>query len=1189
MAAVHPHDTTFSVPVEGDEVVELTLDPLPPAHDVIEALHGQTDPKHIARLAVLYHQRAHAEEAASLADAADSPDAAVHAQSYETRAPIKCIRVALALATSPPSARLLASAADDLAFAEKIDPNYVGLWITRAAVALAAGDLDAADRQLASAARHVSKRHLPATACLAHLAERRGDWRAAQLHWQRALRLVSGNPRFGIAVQVDVRLHLGVAFARLGHVAPAQAAWRRVMEIDSENVAARAYLASLYINEARRPEKPRGSDIRTLGTLAQTLLQEAYTLMRKQGLALPLVHARLADMMFIQGDDHDARKLLESVLDAADALPDPAVGAEVRMYLARIDHREGNLDRAAAGYAAAIARDPANRAILPARFQLAQIHVARGDLSSATPLLEQVRDRASGSSGSGDPDHDLAGGSGGVRGPAGAGVSGGAAALSAGAAGAGAGTSLGDDYDALKQLALVHARLAETPHATSATMPTKEYQETRERARALYSRALELFKLLYDFSSGDSEMKGTNDPEVLLVHARMLESAPFADAAARESALNCYRRVEAIFLKRNQAESVPPEIHNNIGVLLHYRGDFNDAEIAYKAAMNSVRSNPSADASAIEVTLQYNFSRALEASGSVDQAAVAYRRLLKRNPQYIDAHLRLASIESSQSRLDEAARHAASALDAVPDSVDAHVLLATILRSQGEYLRARGDSKRSQAEFARARMLFSKVLRSIDKFDLVSLLQLGNMYLFDTKIAFPEGTTKVTKEMYTEARGRHLLEAYKLFDKVLQLDPRNPYAANGLGIAFREKGHREEALRVFEQVREADPTVPCFAINYAHMLGEMGDHKRVVPLYETAQQKFFSGTSLELHLAAARASFLHGKATKLVEYHRAALNHIQRAIRQQPSNPDLQFDLVVVLQDLVYAVSHERSDYQRVEALQHDAERVALALRIIETLSTRHADRFDANILEQRARFITETKDKVEKRIASMLQAEKDREHRRQLMLEEQERKKQEELAHTSAANDQRRVELQRQLDEFAASRAAIDDRIKMVSELAAREQTRRAASGGRRGGGGGGRGNRSISTSDTFIAGEDEESDEAEMSDGSDGRASSSASSSSRSKSKSKKSKRASSSAAGGDDADDPEAKQRRQREALKNMRAKKRGARSASNGDDEGDDDDHADGEEHETKRRRLSRKGDRVKTKDVIEDSDEELADE
>jgi RNA polymerase-associated protein CTR9 len=215
----------------------------------------------------------------------------------------------------------------------------------------------------------------------------------------------------------------------------------------------------------------------------------------------------------------------------------------------------------------------------------------------------------------------------------------------------------------------------------------------------------------------------------------------------------------------------------------------------------------------LQATLQYNYARAQECAGNIEQAARLLRAVIRVYPHLLDAHLRLALLERGRGRSDQAARYVEGAIALAPRAVEPQLVGALLMRDRGD-LRS-------------ARRIYTKVLQEVDKFDLVSLLHLGNSFLIDWR---PTKEVASDPAALKDERAKALMEAQRLFDKVLQLDPRNPYAANALAIALREKGWVRDALRAMEHVREAAPAVPCFTINYAHMLCEVGEFRRAVRL-----------------------------------------------------------------------------------------------------------------------------------------------------------------------------------------------------------------------------------------------------------------------------------------------------------------------------------------------------------------------
>ncbi|CAG9821498.1 unnamed protein product [Phaedon cochleariae] len=77
--------------------------------------------------------------------------------------------------------------------------------------------------------------------------------------------------------------------------------------------------------------------------------------------------------------------------------------------------------------------------------------------------------------------------------------------------------------------------------------------------------------------------------------------------------------------------------------------------------------------------------------------------------------------------------------------------------------------------------------------DAYSLIALGNVWL--------QTLHQPTKDK--ERIGRHQERALLMFTKVLRIDPKNIYSANGIGAVLAHKGAVNEARDIFAQVREA--------------------------------------------------------------------------------------------------------------------------------------------------------------------------------------------------------------------------------------------------------------------------------------------------------------------------------------------------------------------------------------------------
>jgi tetratricopeptide (TPR) repeat protein len=114
-----------------------------------------------------------------------------------------------------------------------------------------------------------------------------------------------------------------------------------------------------------------------------------------------------------------------------------------------------------------------------------------------------------------------------------------------------------------------------------------------------------------------------------------------ADPAQWEDAIDAYRRVVAIDPSYAAA-------WNNLGLLLHRLGRYDEARSAYAAALRE---------SAACAEAAYNLGSLSEDTGDVEEAIRCYRRALDVSPDYADAHFNLAGALSRAGRGDEAVAH----------------------------------------------------------------------------------------------------------------------------------------------------------------------------------------------------------------------------------------------------------------------------------------------------------------------------------------------------------------------------------------------------------------------------------------------------------------------------------------------------------------------------------------------------
>src|SRR5439155_732481 len=113
------------------------------------------------------------------------------------------------------------------------------------------------------------------------------------------------------------------------------------------------------------------------------------------------------------------------------------------------------------------------------------------------------------------------------------------------------------------------------------------------------------------------------------------------DPAHWQDAIEAYRRVVAIDPRYAAA-------WNNLGLLLHRLGSYDEAEAAYRSALKH-------DPRCCEA--EYNLGSLHEDRGLIEEAIADYREALEISPDYADAHFNLAGALARAERGQEAIEH----------------------------------------------------------------------------------------------------------------------------------------------------------------------------------------------------------------------------------------------------------------------------------------------------------------------------------------------------------------------------------------------------------------------------------------------------------------------------------------------------------------------------------------------------
>jgi RNA polymerase-associated protein CTR9 len=327
----------------------------------------------------------------------------------------------------------------------------------------------------------------------------------------------------------------------------------------------------------------------------------------------------------------------------------------------------------------------------------------------------------------------------------------------------------------------------------------------------------------------DPKKKLVPDPSVLLMLARLYE------AESPDRSLKCLEEVEQMELEsipeeeypediEDEAERttalrelLPPQLLNNMACF-HYQAErYPRARELFQTALNAcvkaAAKDETIDTDALVTSISYNLGRTYEVEGTLDDAKGVFQGLLKRHPAYIDAKIRLAYIALRQNVNDEGPKSVKELYNQNEDNLEVRALWGWFLN------KTKGKRQPGTVEDQEQRH-YKHTLQKYNKHDEYSLTGMGNASLVTAR--------EMRNEQDKDKRRKAYERAVEFFEKVLQLDSKSAFAAQGIAIALAEdKKDYSTALQIFTKVRD---TIKDYSVymNLGHTYAELKQYARAI-------------------------------------------------------------------------------------------------------------------------------------------------------------------------------------------------------------------------------------------------------------------------------------------------------------------------------------------------------------------------
>lgn len=758
-------------------------------------------------------------------------------------------------------------------------------------------------------------------------------------------------------VDPDPRIGIGCCFWQCGFKDDAKAAWERCLEINPENKYANILLGLYHLDASGHVPTNSPEFIRLYKKAMTEYTQKSFKLDKN----LPLTCATFANYFLSRKQFPNVESLATKAIHYTDV---NAIASDGWYLLARKEHYSGELERANDYYRRADdARGGNERGYLPAKFGAAQLAVLKNDLGEAKLRLEKM-------------------------------------------------IQLSKSHEAQILLGTLYAEEV----FANQSAPVKE-DKTAEAKKAV--QLLESVRGAWR----DPKKNLSPDAAVLLNLARLYESE------SPDKALQCLKEVEQLeidqvpkseypavtedeaVVKSTIRKLLPPQLLNNIGCFHSQDGKHQLATEFFQAALDSCarisQSDSEVDTDALLTTISFNLGRSYEYEGLVDKAVETYEQLLNRHSNYTDAQVRLTYIKLRKNPNKEG-----------PEAVD------KLQKEKGNDLEVRAlygwflgkvnmKKRPAKVEEDPEHRHHKHTLQHHDKHDRYALVAMGNLQLMAAREMRRD--TDADRQKRSNAYAR----AVEFFDKALSLDPKNAYAAQGVGIALAEdKKDFKNALQIFTKVRETLQDAHVF-VNLGHIYTELRQYNKAIENYEIALTKENKANDPNILSCLGRTWLHKGRAEKSFDAYKTALEYAQKALKVSPEQPHFKFNVAFVQIQLVGTIIPQRESERNSFQLEEAIEGLESAIKTLDEIAAAPNPPYPKHDIESRANMARNTqRNQIQKALQVQKEYEAKNKERQQAaiaMRQEGIRRKEEAKRKEEEAERERQEKIRREREEIAA------------------------------------------------------------------------------------------------------------------------------------------------------------------------------
>jgi len=265
----------------------------------------------------------------------------------------------------------------------------------------------------------------------------------------------------------------------------------------------------------------------------------------------------------------------------------------------------------------------------------------------------------------------------------------------------------------------------------------------------------------------------------------------------------------------DETDFIKPELMLNIGVFRLEIGKDEEAKEAFLEAKQTIdailkmkEGNPHYQA--MRLTCKFNLAYWFEEHNQLGEATEKYKQIIKEEPHYVDAYLRLGLLAKKRGNMKRAEEYFEMAKSYNPKKGN--------LRPTNQFCML-GHLHHENADHKNSLRYFEHVRKEFNKADSYAVMGIANIE-YEASIA---NRSKPQEKYLQSAMERYLY--------VLEHDEANAYATLGIANVLAEYGKFEEASEIYKVLRDTCPEMPHAMVNSAHLLVERKSYEQAIVIY----------------------------------------------------------------------------------------------------------------------------------------------------------------------------------------------------------------------------------------------------------------------------------------------------------------------------------------------------------------------